>query len=163
MISSMLKLLNHRENLHITIKKLKVCFITFWWWNKNFVVQFEEIEKHAKKICLGNEVGESVEPTEEDEAKLERFVQKVREKLADERNQVRREEKQKLFESILKMLNDLYLLFLSIKNSNDEALKVVTHMFSVKWGAFSRWSSDPNSAWGNIETMTIEKARSILQ
>ena len=47
-----------------------------------------------------------------------------REKLADERNQTRREEKQKLFETILKMLNDLYLLFLSIKNSNDEALKV---------------------------------------
>ena len=53
----------------------------------------------------------------------------LREKLADERNQIRREEKQKLFESILKMLNDLYLLFLSIKNSNDEALKVVTRMF----------------------------------
>ena len=51
-----------------------------------------------------------------------------REKLADERNQIRREEKQKLFESILKMLNDLYLLFLSIKNSNDEALKVVANV-----------------------------------
>ena len=52
----------------------------------------------------------------------------LREKLADERNQIRREEKQKLFESILKMLNDLYLLFLSIKNSNDEALKVVAYV-----------------------------------
>ena len=52
-----------------------------------------------------------------------------REKLADERNQTRREEKQKLFETILKMLNDLYLLFLSIKNSNDEALKVQFHSF----------------------------------
>ena len=52
-----------------------------------------------------------------------------REKLADERNQTRREEKQKLFETILKMLNDLYLLFLSIKNSNDEALKV--HFLSL--------------------------------
>jgi len=86
-------------------------------------LQFEEIEKHAKKIFLGNEADDSVEPTVEDESKLESFVQRVRDKLADDKNQARKEERHKLFETILKMLNDLYLLFLSIKNSTDEALK----------------------------------------
>lgn len=82
-------------------------------------------EGHSDRISHGGSI--------ETNAGIQHFLWVVdkkmfREKLADERNQLRREEKQKLFESILKMLNDLYLLFLSIKNSNDEALKVVAHV-----------------------------------
>ena len=32
----------------------------------------------------------------------------------------------------------------------------------VKWSAFSQWSIDPNSAWGSIETTTIEKTHLTL-
>jgi hypothetical protein len=40
--------------------------------------QFEEIEKHSRKICYGNETPENLEPTEEEEAKLDSFITKVR-------------------------------------------------------------------------------------
>ena len=33
---------------------------------------------------------------------------------------------------------------------------------NIKWGASSRWSFDPNSAWGSIGTMTIGKTHSSL-
>lgn len=32
----------------------------------------------------------------------------------------------------------------------------------LKWGAFSRWSFDPNFPWGSIETTAIEKVHSTL-
>ena len=34
--------------------------------------------------------------------------------------------------------------------------------FLVKWSAFSRWSIDPNSEWGSIETITIGKTHPTL-
>ena len=40
--------------------------------------QYEEIEKHARKICYGNETPENSEPTEDEEAKLTSFIAKVR-------------------------------------------------------------------------------------
>ena len=40
---------------------------------------------------------------------------------------------------------------------NDVTLTTLTLCLKVKWGASSRWSFGPNSAWGSIKTTTARK------
>ena len=89
-----------------------------------FSESFEEIERHARRICLGNEAQTSnSEPTEEDAQKLESLVAQVKEKLSnqsDARKAERNVERLKLFNSTFDMLNDLYLITRTIKTTQYE-------------------------------------------
>ena len=41
-------------------------------------------------------------------------------------------------------------------------VQITWTMYKLKWDASSRWPFRPNSAWGSIEMVTIEKTRSTL-
>ena len=47
----------------------------------NISDQFEEVERHAKKICLGTEANDVIGPTEADADKFDLFIERVRAKL----------------------------------------------------------------------------------
>merc|ERR1711892_1031271 len=88
---------------------------------------FEEIERHARRICHGNEISPSqLEPSEADAIKLADLVERVRTKLqeqSDSRKMERTGERLKLFDPTFDMLNELYLVTRTIKDARYEALK----------------------------------------
>ena len=94
--------------------------------NKTPIIEsYEEIEKHARRICLGSENNaDKVEPTEQDAKKLAEMVLRVREKLSNKdcetRKRERNAERLNLFDTTFDIVNDLYLVVQTIKSSQYE-------------------------------------------
>jgi len=67
------------------------------------------------------------------------------------------------FITIFDPKNDLKILFPKAHLKGHLERMVCADLKLIKWGASSRWSFRPNSAWGSIGTTIIGRTRPTLQ